>query len=74
MYLKSIFGRCFFVLKDFDPLIRVAKNNQEKLTILHVTSHRIFVLLRLTRDFVIRKLVGKQGMNIHAALRRFREI
>ena len=32
------------------------------------------MLLRLRRDFVIRKLVGKQGINIHAALQRFREI
>ena len=31
------------------------------------------MLLRLRQDFVIWKLVRKQGINIHAALRRFRE-
>ena len=36
--------------------------------------HRISVLVKLRRDFVMRKLVRKQGTNIHAALRRFRKI
>ena len=35
---------------------------------------RISVLLRLRRDFVLRKLVRKQWINIHAALRRFRKM
>ena len=37
-------------------------------------SHRISVLFRLRRDFVIRKLVRKQEIDIHAALQRFRKI
>ena len=32
---------------------------------------RISVLLKLRRDFVMGKLVRKQGIHIHAALRRF---
>ena len=31
------------------------------------TSHGIYVLLKLGQDFVVRKLVRKQGINIHAA-------
>ena len=33
---------------------------------------RISVLLKLRRDFVMGKLVRKQRIHIHAALRRFR--
>ena len=32
------------------------------------------MLFRLRRDFVIRKLVRKQEIDIHAALQRFRKI
>ena len=35
MYLNSILKGCFYV-KRFWPIIRVANNNQEKFTILHV--------------------------------------
>ena len=64
MYLNSILKGVFFV-KRFRAIIRVANNSQEK---------SLTVLLKLRRDFVIRKLVRKQGINIHAALRRFRKI
>ena len=66
----------FFCVKRFRPIIRVAKNRQEKLTILHVPhiGSLCYLDLENIRDFVIRKLVGKQGINIHAALQRFREI
>ena len=40
------------------------------------SSYRISVLLRLKRlrDFVIRKLVRKQEINLHAVLQRFQQI
>ena len=55
------------MLKDFDQ-------SKEWQTIAKKSLQRISVLLRLRRDFVITKLVGKQEMNIHAALGRFRKI
>ena len=36
MYFKSIFKECFFGVKRFQPIIRVANNGQEKFTILCV--------------------------------------
>ena len=50
--------------------MRVENNSQEKFTFLQCTcsSHRISALLRLRGDFVIRKLVRKQGINNYAAL------
>ena len=36
MYFKSIFKECFFAVKRFQPIIRVANNGQEKFTILCV--------------------------------------
>ena len=64
MYLNSIFKGFLFVLKYF--------NQSSELTT--IATQRISVLLRLRKDFVIRKLVRKQGINIHTALRRFRKI
>ena len=64
MYLNSIFERGFVCVKRFQPIIRVENN-----------SHTwISVLRRLRIDFVIRKLVRKQVINIHTALRTFRKI
>ena len=36
MYLKSIFKECFFGVKRFGPIIRVANNGQEKFRSLEV--------------------------------------
>ena len=32
----SIFNRCFFCVKGFQPIVRVENNSQEKFTVLHV--------------------------------------
>ena len=59
-----------FCVKRFRPIIRVKNNSQEKFTILRVPQMGS-VLLRLRRDFVIRKLVRKQRINIHALCEDF---
>ena len=64
----------YFCGKTFRPITRAANNGQEMFTILHDPHYTMSVLLRLERDFVIRKLDRKKGINIHAALRRFRKI
>ena len=46
--------------------MRVAKNRNYT-----CSSYRISLLLRLRQDFVIRKLVGKQGINRQAACEDF---
>ena len=74
IYFNSIFKGVFCVNR-FQPIIRLANNGQENFTILKCSSHRIStVLLRLRQDFVIRKLVRREGINIHAALWRFCKI
>ena len=58
----------FFCFKRFWPIIRVKNDSQEEFTInFTCSSHGIYVLLRLSQDFVVRKLVRKQEINIHAA-------
>ena len=58
----------YFFVKTFQPITKVPNNGQEMFTILH-DPH-----IRLRQDFVIRKLDRKKGINIHAALQRFRKI
>ena len=43
------------------------KTIAEKVYNFTCSSHRIYVLLRLSQNFVVKKLVRKQGINIHAA-------
>ena len=56
MRLNSILKGCFFFVKRFCSIIRVASNSQEKFTVLQF-SHIGFLslLLRMRRDFVIRE-------------------
>ena len=54
--------------------MRLANNSQEKLTILNVPHIGSLVFLDSDKIFFIRNLVRKQGINIHAALRRFHKI
>ena len=64
------------MLKHFDQSQDVANNGQEMFNYYNFTrsAHTISMSLRLRRDFVIRKLDRKKGINIHAALQRFRKI
>ena len=73
MYLNSILKGFFLCLKIWTNH-RSSKKSPRKVYNFTCSSHRISVLLRLRRDFVIRKLIRKQGINIHAALRKFRKI
>ena len=73
MYLNSILKGVFLCLKIWTKH-RSSKKSPRKVYNFTCSSHRISVLLRLRRDFVIRKLIRKQGINIHAALRKFRKI
>ena len=63
-----------FCVKRFRPIMRLAINSQEKFTILNVRHIGSLVFLDSDKIFFIRNLVRKQGINIHAALRRFHKI
>ena len=65
---KLHFQRVYVCVKTFRRITRVPNSGQEMFTILHDLH------IRLRGDFVIRKLDRKKGINIHAALRRFRKI
>ena len=76
MYSNSILKGVFFVCLKISTnhnlkLQKIAKKSRYNFT---CSSHSISVLLRRRRDFVTRKLVRKQTINIHTALRRFRKI
>ena len=59
--LKMEFKYMFFVcVKGFQPIIRV-ENNSQVYNFTH-SSHRISVLLRLRRDFVIRNWLENKGL------------
>ena len=63
MYLNSTFKGCIFVLKHLDQSQELQIHNFTR------SAHTTSMLLRLRRDFVIRKLDRKKGINIYAALR-----
>ena len=63
MNVFIITQRVFFRIERCQPIIRVENNIQESLPFT-CSSHRISVLLRLRRDFVVRRLVRKQGIYI----------
>ena len=77
LYSNSILkGVCFFLclkISTNDNLKLQTKAEKSRYNFT-CSSHRISVLLRRRRDFVTRKLVRKQTINIHTALRRFRKI
>ena len=74
MNLNSTFKECIFVLKHFGQSQELQTIAKKCLQFYMIRTYTISVLLRLRRDFVIRKLNRKKGINIHAALPRFRKI
>ena len=61
MYLNSTFKGCIFVLKHFDPS-QECKQWQRNVHNFTRSAHTISMLLRLRRDFFIRKLDRKKGL------------
>ena len=58
----------FYCVKRFGPIIRVENNSQVKFTTLHVPHIGLLCYLDSDEIFFIKKLVRKQGINIHGAL------
>ena len=73
-YILTPFLKGVFCVKRFCPIMRLANNSQEELTILNVPHIGSLVFLDSDKIFFYKELGKETRDNIHAALQRFRKI